>query len=56
MEPSEFFLLLTKINVSINLLKKSGVSIKDFENQDWRIKNIKYDSEKDEVYFYCEEE
>lgn len=56
MNPDEFFTLILKINNSINILKKSKVSIKDSENQDFRMKSVEYDSEKDEVYFYCEED
>lgn len=48
--------LLDIINNAIGELKGLKVVIKDFENQDWRLKNIEYISDKDEVYFYCEED
>ena len=56
MNPERFFELLEIINNSIEELKVLKIVIKDFENEDFRLKSIEYDSEKDETYFYCEED
>lgn len=56
MDPQRFFQLLDIINNAIEELKGLKVAIKDFENEDWRLKNIEYDSDKDQVYFKCEED
>lgn len=56
MNPKRFFELLEIINNAIEELKGLKVVIKDLENDDFRLKSIEYNSEKDKTYFYCEED
>jgi hypothetical protein len=56
MNPQRLFVLLNIINNAIEELKGLKIAIKDFENKDWKLGNIEYDSSKDEIYFHCEEE
>jgi|GEM_PF-6028692 len=56
MNPKRFFELLEIINNAIEELKGLKVVIKDFENDDFKLKSIEYNPEKDETYFYCEED
>ena len=46
--------LLDNINAALELLHENHIDIKDSENDDFRISSVKYDSEKDEVFFDCE--
>ena len=46
--------LLDNINTALRLLHEQHIDVKDSENDDFRISNVKYDKEKDEVYFDCE--
>lgn len=46
--------LLNNINAALRLLHENHIDIKDVENEDFRISTVKYDSEKDEVFFDCE--
>jgi len=56
MNSERFFELLKIINNAIEELKGLKIVVKDFENKDFRMKSVEYDSHEDEVYFYCEED
>lgn len=47
--------LIDNINAALDLLNEHNIPVRDIENYDFRISKVKYDSEKDEVYFECEE-
>lgn len=46
--------IINDINKKLDLLNENNIPVRDIENDDFRISKVKYDSEKDEVYFECE--
>ncbi len=49
-------IILEIINSNIAILNANGYEVYDSENEDWFLKEIKYNPEDDKMYFKCEED
>ena len=47
--------LIQKINDAIQELGKMGVDIRDNDDMDWKLKEIKFSADEGCCVFYCEE-